>query len=135
MKYNVVKNDCVKRIDDKIFINVDFGDAMKKNPFSDTERTLPVFMNNLIDVKIISILNIPENYEVESLPERMAIALPNKEGKFHFDIKQVGNSLNINYNLKINKDIFSPAEYGSLSNFITLINEKEGEKIILRPKA
>ncbi|WP_425077267.1 hypothetical protein [Psychroserpens sp. S379A] len=78
-------------------------------------------------------LNIPlDKYEIISLPENKAFALPNNGGDFMLNVSQNGNSINISTKLYIMKKTFSPNEYKALKEFYNQIIKAEEASIKLK---
>ena len=121
-------------IGDQIFIDaaIDFG--VEDNPFYEENRDFPVFFSTYLDVRQIITINIPEGYELESYPATSRMALPNKTANFSYDVKEMNNSIIINYSLKQNTDYFLPTEYPNLKELYNRIVDKSKEKIVLTRK-
>jgi len=124
----------VDKIGDQIFINAALDFGIDKNPFFQEKRQYPVFYRYKSDNRYIVKINLPEGYEVESLPEEVAMALPGKKANFKYSAKMVGETLVIDYNYKLNTDYFTSLEYEGLREIYRLIVEKTKEKIVLTKK-
>jgi hypothetical protein len=77
-------------------------------------------------------LTIPEGYSVEELPKGNSISLPEKGGRFQYQVSQVGNKIVVNFRLSIDKALFIPSEYPGLKEFYNLVINKQAEQIILK---
>ena len=132
LKYTEVIYNELDKIGDQIFIDaaIDFG--IDDNPFFEEERAYPVFYSSLSDTRQIIKIKIPEGYEVESFPERSAMALEGKKAKFIYEVKLVGSDLVIDYTFRINSDIFFAEEYPNLKELYNRIVSKSKEKIVLK---
>lgn len=106
----------------------------EENPFQKAERSYPVDLAHPFDVRDIFIINIPEGYTLEDMPEAANFALPGKAGSFEFIPSESGGKVNLVYGLKLNKIHFEPQEYASLKQFLDLVIEKQGEQFVFRKK-
>lgn len=104
------------------------------NPFKKAERAYPVDLAHPFDVRDVFIIDVPEGYALEELPERAAFALPGKAGSFEFTPTQSGSRVNLIYNLKLNQTHFEPEAYPSLKLFLDRVIEKQREQLVFRKK-
>ena len=77
-------------------------------------------------------INIPEEYEIDELPEKIVYALPDNDGIYSYNILQTKNKISITSNLSIKKAFFNAKEYQALRQFFDLIVAKQAEKIVLK---
>ncbi len=135
LTYNETIYNELDKIGDKIFINatIDFG--IPENPFYEEDRNHPVFYSSLLDARQLITINIPDGYVVESLPESSILTLEDEKANFKYEVKQIGETIVIDYSMKMNSDTFSPDEYPSLKELYNRIVDKSKEKIVLMPKA
>lgn len=118
--------------DNFIYIKPILFPAFTKNPFQLEERTYPVDIPFPIKDRFVLILNLPKEYTVETLPEKLNLALPNKGGRFQFSANAIGTQLQISYNLQLNQLQFEPVEYKGLQRFFNLMLEKLEEQVVLK---
>jgi len=135
IEYDETLRESIKKIGNSIYINscLDFG--MDKNPFTEESRDFPIYYLYKLDRKTVATINIPDNYIIESVPEDVKMALPEKKGSFSYRVTQEDNSLVIYYFFKLTTDSFRYDEYPSLKEFYNLIIEKGKEKIVLTKKS
>ena len=74
----------ITKIGDQVFLDATLDFGMDKNPFFEESRDYPVFYPYKMDERHIVKINIPEGYEVESLPETVAMTLPGDTAKFKY---------------------------------------------------
>ncbi|MGB3182672.1 MAG: DUF3857 domain-containing protein [Cyclobacteriaceae bacterium] len=102
------------------------------NPFTDGNRMLPVdFAHTYTDTYIVNI-RIPEGYTVEEMPESEKVVLRNKAGSLLFMGKQVGNMVQVQATMKINKPLFRVSEYPDLQQMFGIVVSKFAENIVLK---
>ena len=103
----------------------------KENPFKLDDRKYPVDFGAPWEDKCTITINLPEGYTVESLPEKIALALPDNLGNFRFLISHNNSKISIVSSTKINLSIIVPQYYTLLQTFYKKIIEKQAEKIVL----
>ncbi len=77
-------------------------------------------------------IKLPENYQVESLPKAVRLALPNGLGTFTYSVSVTGQNLTIQYLYIKTEAIIPPTEYQALRNLLTLMIDKQAEKVVLK---
>jgi len=129
--YKFVKESQADIIGDKIYFSPLFFLKTTENPFKLTEREYPVDFGYPSKTESKLIVNIPEGYKMESLPESMAMALPDNLGKFVYKINNVGNSVQLLISYQVNSAIITPKYYEVLKEYFGKMIEKENEQIVL----
>jgi hypothetical protein len=126
--------DLLEEINGKIYVEPLLFLTQDKNPFKLDERKFPVdFATAWKDVNRVSI-QIPNGYSVESLPEPLALALPDNLGVFKYQVSQIGNQIKVFSILEFNSSMIPPNYYGYLKDFYSKLVKKETEKIVLAKK-
>ncbi|SFZ90977.1 protein of unknown function [Flaviramulus basaltis] len=129
--YKFVKESQADIIGDKIYFSPLFFMATKENPFKLEKREFPVDFGYPSESVYRVIINLPEGYAVESLPETTAMALPDNLGTFKYEISQKGSIINLYISTEINQSVISPIYYDALKEYFKLLIEKENEQIVL----
>ena len=124
----------ITAIGDQIFLDATLDFGMDENPFYQESRDYPVFFRYKVDKRHIVKVNLPEDYDIESLPETVAMTLPEGKANFKYSAKIVGETLVLDYNLKVNTDYYAPTEYEGLRELYRLVIEKTKEKVVLTKK-
>jgi hypothetical protein len=106
----------------------------EENPFQKAERHFPVDLAHPFDVRDVFIVEIPEGYALEEMPEAASFALPGKAGSFEFTPTETTGKVNLVYSLRLDKTHFEPEEYPALKQFLDLVVEKQGEQFVFRKK-
>lgn len=106
----------------------------EENPFQKAERRYPVDLAHPFDVRDVFIIEIPEGYVLEEMPEAANFALPGKAGSFDFTPTETIGKVNLVYSLRLDKTHFEPKEYAALKQFLDLVIEKQGEQFVFRKK-
>ncbi len=131
LEYDEELYTCSQSIGDKIFIDalLDFG--IKENPFTDVSREFPIFYNYKINTQSTILLQIPDGYTVESIPEEVIASLPDKKGQLFYQPTIQDDKIIITYRFKINDDIHFANEYAGLKMLYDMAVNKTKEKIVL----
>lgn len=124
--------DLLDKIGDKIYFRPLFFDAMTKNPFKLEKRDYPINFDTpfLVDNRVS--IQIPVGYEVESIPENIAIGLRENYGTYRFNIKNEAGMISVYSILQINTAIFPSANYEEIKEFYKIIVNKNLEQIVLK---
>ncbi|MEO9478774.1 MAG: transglutaminase [Maribacter dokdonensis] len=118
-------------VSDKIYFSPLLFLATKENPFKQEKREFPIDFSFPFENISTTIINLPEGYRVESIPEAMAIALPNGMGNFSYAINNVGNVLQLKVSKKINYPVVPAEFYPSLKEYYSKMVGKLNEKVVL----
>lgn len=123
--------DEIEEINGKLYCNPLLFLANTNNPFKSKERKFPVDFGVPMKHKYSVSIQIPTGYKVESVPQPLAIGLPNKIGVFKYQVKTVGNKVTTLAILQISKPFIAPQHYGALKDFYKQMVERQAEKIVL----
>src|SRR6056297_2304249 len=129
--YEFEKEVGYENIGGKIYLSPLFHLTTRENPFKMEKREYPIDYGYPWQDKYIISINIPEGYEVESIPEPIAVALPENLGQFRFNISATHNVISASVETALNSPIIPANYYADLKEFYRHIIEKESEKIIL----
>lgn len=130
--YNFVSNNDIEIIGDKMYVNPLLFLTRKENPFKQDTREYPVDFVFPNQDKFNISLTIPEGYVVETLPQPVAISMPDNIAKFNFNLSSNGNQLQIIYSFDINQAVIGSEDYEALKNLFKELVNKQTEKIVLK---
>jgi hypothetical protein len=105
---------------------------VSSNPFKLKERLYPVDFGYNRSVTQRIIVEVPEGYEVTSIPDEAVIKLPNNGGSFVYKIQYVNNTIKIYSKYLISKKIYNPDEYNNLKDFFKQIIFAENSVIVFK---
>lgn len=108
-----------------------FLNRLESNPFQLEERTYPVDFGYKRKYAYFVKVNIADNYKIISVPEKVALALPNKGGSFVSNVSIKDNVVTIFSQISINKSKYSPSEYFYLKEFYSQIIKTQNSLITL----
>ena len=129
--YKFKKESQADIIGDKIYFSPLFFLIADENPFKLEKREFPVDFGypSIANYKII--INIPEGYTIESIPEPAVFMMPDNLGLFKYNISAQGNKVQLVIELQINQSIISPLYYDALKEYFNKLIEKEAKQIVL----
>lgn len=117
---------------DKVYLTPLFSEGVKENPFKAKDRYYPLDLFYPEETIVIVSLKIPANYRVEELPQKMAISIPDKGGKFTYSVEVEGDVIKIRSQLLLSKALYNQNEYHVLKTFYTTLVQKQAEHIVLK---
>jgi hypothetical protein len=129
--YKFNKESQADIIGDKMYVSPLFYLKTRENPFKLKNREFPVDFGYPSITSQRVIINIPEGYQIESIPEQVVLALPDNLGEFKYQISGNGNAIHAIISTEINESIISPIYYVALKEFFNQMIEKETEQIVL----
>jgi len=122
-------------IDDKLYINPFLmWNLYDANPFKSKERKFPVYFNYPRISITNTVFNIPEGYEVVSLPESVLFTFGDQIGGYDYQITQKGNRIILKSIYNVNVAIVGMKDYQDLKAFIDKVINKQKEQIVLKKK-
>jgi hypothetical protein len=103
-----------------------------ENPLKLDNRAYPIEFSYPHRELIMCSIEIPEGYEIESIPESIRVALEDQSIQLTFSVALNGNTIQAFSDFRINRLLFLPADYeGVKSTFAYLVN-KHNEKVVLK---
>jgi hypothetical protein len=131
-KFTFASNNHCEIIGGKMFINPLLFFTTNKNPFVQDKRTMPIYFGYPRQEKYNLNFEIPEGYEVESIPKPMKIATEDKSMVFLINSTVTGDHVQIAVTKEINIGIAAADLYGGLKDFYQKMIEMQHEKIVLK---
>jgi hypothetical protein len=125
------ENHC-EIIGDKMFINPLLFFTLKKNPFIQEKRQMPIYFGYPKQEKYNINIEIPDGYIVESITKSIKIASEDNVILFVINTQVEGNKIQIIVTKEINTAIMEAEYYSNLKNFFQKIIDKQNEKIVLK---
>ncbi len=125
-------SDRTTLVGDMIYFNPCLYENYEENPFKIDDRMYPVDFGYPMEDRIIYSFYIPEGWQVESLPERIILSLPDEKCKFQYVVQETGGRIMISQTFIIKETMFLPDSYASLKDFFKMIIDKQQEQIVLK---
>jgi len=132
--FDLTINDQVIDGGNMLYFNPMLNFAIEENPFKLADRKYPIDYNYPHEFIYSASFEIPEEYTIEEVPEKIAIALPEKGGSFNYTTTIQGNTINLTSIMKINKHLYMPQEYTALKEFYNQIIDKMANQVVLKKK-
>lgn len=106
---------------------------IKENPFKEKERNFPVEFACLQEYQMVTFIEIPANYRLESLPESKIFQL-DEEKSLVFEIKFTtdNNKVTARSKIKFNRAFFEADEYHALRETYDYIIQRHNASVVLR---
>lgn len=117
---------------DRIYLLPMLTEARTENPFKEAERRYPVDFGTAIDESYMTTFTLPEGYVVEEVPKAAALSLPDKAGRFTYQVGQTGNQLQVISRLTLRKPVYFAEEYATLRELFALVVAKHAERIVIK---
>ncbi|MDV7187770.1 hypothetical protein R3X25_10800 [Lutibacter sp. TH_r2] len=117
---------------DKIYLKPLVFNSITKNPFKLEKRDYPVDFSTISKTKYLASIQLPEGYAVESIPESLAIGLPEELGSYKFRVIDKGDRIEIFSEMATNSVIYPAQYYQELKEFYKNIVKKNAEQIVLK---
>jgi hypothetical protein len=119
---------------DKIYMSALFDFEIDENPFKSITRLYPVDFAFPRETYYTASIEIPANFEVESIPDKIGLTLPGGGIKYSLLTSVKGNSILISGSLAITKTLYSVEQYYHLKELYGRIIQSQREEIIIRRK-
>ncbi|KAB1068462.1 DUF3857 domain-containing protein [Tamlana haliotis] len=129
--YKFVKESQADVIGDKIYFSPMFFLRSSENPFKLENRAYPVDFAYPSETNYKIIITIPEGYQIESVPEPVALMLPDDLGVFKYNILAQGKNVQLAVEAHVNQSVITPEYYAALKAYFSQLVEKQGEQIVL----
>lgn len=120
--------------EDFLYFNPLSWTDLANNPFDAPERSFPIEFDYPYSFKYYFKIVPPEEYEIDFLPEALAIQLPDKLGKFIYSAKPVNGYIAVDFTFNINTIFMTTEAYPYLKEFYKKMTDKLQETIVLKKK-
>lgn len=131
LSFKARADDYIETIGDKMYISPLLFYGEEINVFKEEERKLPIDYEYGHLSRFIFNIEIPDGYQVESMPESLSVSLAGNIGFYKYIISKNVNGVTISVQRSINESFLEADSYGDLKKFYEAIVSKETEKIVL----
>lgn len=132
IKYDLSLTGHVESTGDLLMIHPLLSEQLKENLYKTDERKFPVDYSYGYKSNYVAFFEIPQGYQVETLPKPVIMSLPNKDITYTYNIAVNTNKVQVLRKIAINKIMFLPEEYANLKEFYNQMVAKEAEVIVLK---
>lgn len=117
----------------RIYFNPFVVGRWTTNPFKLKERNFPVDFGTPHEETVLVVVEYPPGFTLDEMPKEIAMALPNKGGRFTFSCGNIGNKLNITYTLSLSKAIYEAQEYPYLKElFARIVQIRQTDLVFIK---
>ncbi|MBQ8673798.1 MAG: DUF3857 domain-containing protein [Bacteroides sp.] len=117
---------------DYLYLNPMLFPQLKENPFTQSDRMLPVEFAHPYKCYIIGRLTLPEGYVVEELPPSQAVKTSDGKLQYKYILKQEGNILRLAYTFEVNASSYAAGQYAQLHDIWSKAVEHNQSVIALK---
>ena len=129
--YSINTTNQSEKIGNKIYFSPLFFLTETENPFKKDERIFPIDFSYPWEYRYMVNIKIPDGYTVESVPENMNVATPNKIAEFKYLVNTQGNQLQLSIQQTVNQSMVKTQLYPDIKGIFQLMIDKLNEKIVL----
>jgi hypothetical protein len=117
---------------DMIYLNPWVLNVLTENPLTEEQRTLPVEFPYIDTENLTTIVNLPEGYVVEELPQ--PLVMKSEDGTLSCVIASTvdGSALSSRCQIQISKIFFAPNEYGFVKSFLDEVVKRLQDVIVIK---
>ena len=120
---------------DFLYVNPSVVDRTTENPLKRQNRSFPVDFGYGRSSTTVSVIHIPDGFEVKELPSAMAARVGSSDAVYTRMSSQDGNAITTIERTTINRPEFPPQTYASLREFYDRIVSTDASLIVLKKKA
>ena len=117
-----------------VYLNPMVFPLLQKNPFIQKERLLPVEMNYPYSIRLATVIEIPESYQIEELPKSGKFIFGKDDISCTYTIQSQGNTINLSYIFTLKQIFFQKDVYTELRDFWATLINKNSEIVVLKKK-
>lgn len=132
--YEITLNNEIEEINGNLYVFPMLLHRLKENPFKIDVRKYPVDFIHKIEKTYTVTINLPENYEVVSVPKNLKMMLPDNDASILYEVTVLNRTIQFNFKFSINKIIFTEDKYKDLREFYNQIIAKHAEPVIIKKK-
>ena len=125
-------DSAAQKIDTRLYLRPVLLSRYFKPLLTAEVRRYPVDIPYPIKEQFVLLLDIPEGYAVESLPEGLRVLIYDNGGDFNYLLSQKENQLKLISRINIRKTRYSPEAYDDIKEFFEQIAAKFAEPIVLK---
>ena len=117
---------------DMIYLNPWVLNLMSENPLTEEQRTMPVEFPHISSESLTTVVNLPEGYVVEELPQ--SLKMKSDDGKLSCVIAtdMDGSTLRSRCQLQLDKIFFTPNEYPFVKSFLDDVYKRLQDVIVIK---
>lgn len=120
---------------DLFYFNPILAGRWESNPLKSKERIYPLDFTSGMSESFIGNYKLPAGYVLEEMPKAEIVSLPEKAGKFVYQVRQSGDMIQVSSVIVLSKTNFVADEYHDLKEFFERVVQKHGQPLVIKKKA
>lgn len=117
-------------INDKIYISPFLKESLSENPLKQKERKYPIEMRYPKKKTYVTIIEIPEGFQVEYLPPAQEIS--NVLFSLNYEPQKLDNLIQISFEYYFKRAEYLSTDYNLIKYYFNEIYKKSNEKVVLK---
>ena len=130
--FSFKNTNSTETIGDKIYFSPLLFFGKTSNPFKQEKREYPIDFVYPHQEKYLNIINIPEGYQVETIPTPVNIVFTDELLTYKYNITSNGKQIQVSSVLDIKTSILPSEDYEELKKFYEEMIKKQTEKVVLK---
>lgn len=119
---------------DLIYVRPFIDTFMSKSPFTEETRDMPIEFTATESIQLTSIINIPEGYEVDEIPQNKGFRVDDGNMTCRMGYNHTDGMVTSTLRFTVDDILFSPQSYPGIKAFFDEIAKANGEMVILKKK-
>lgn len=104
------------------------------NPLKSQERIYPLDFASGLSQTFIGTYTLPDGYAIEEIPANEILSLPEKGGRFSYQISQEGNQIQLKSAINLSKLSYTSEEYHLVKEFFERVVQKQAKPLVIKKK-
>lgn len=129
-----IVTDQIDVIGNKIYLKPIIEKLFTENPFKLQHRTYPIDFGYKDSYAYSTKINFDDSYSIENLPEKRVIRLEDNSASLTFDVKTIGDSINLTLRITFSKPIYSSSYYESLKKIVNVLIDIQNNSLVVLAK-
>ncbi|SKC13611.1 protein of unknown function [Dyadobacter psychrophilus] len=120
---------------DLFYFNPILAGRWESNPLKSKERIYPLDFTSGMSESFIGNYKLPAGYVLEEMPKAEIVSLPEKAGKFVYQVRQSGDMIQVSSVIVLSKTNFHAEEYHDVKEFFERVVQKHAQPLVIKKKA
>ncbi|MFN0292181.1 DUF3857 domain-containing protein [Pedobacter helvus] len=133
LKVTIEEN--VEEAGNLVYLNPLLYERTKENFFKHETRSFPVDFGYPMKESIKTIINFPDDYEIDKLPKGGVFKLPDNKGLFSISFVAQEKTVLVRSMIEISNSSYSPEDYFNIKELFKVIVERQAEQIVFKKKS
>ena len=130
--YTLTIPEACGRAGNRLYLRPTITEGIGQNPFKEANRIYPVDFAFAKEMTFTATYTLPPGFQVEEMPKPTSMSLPDKGGRFDYQVSVTNNQLQVVSRLLLRKPNYSAGEYASIRELFSRIITKQAEPVVLR---